>query len=351
MSNNKDGKLDHRQLKEQFITKLGYCRKEVLQGPAIGVDVAIIQIDDSTGLVVASDPLSIIPTLPMEISAWLSVHLMANDIATSGFLPSFGQFVLNLPTSLSAEQAADYWNYVHVYCKEIGIHITGGHTAFDSFTQSTLAGGGTLFSIAPLDGIKTSAMAQIDDDLIMTKTAAFSSSAILALSFPHYIKKELGEEVLQKAKENFFRTSIIPEVKLLRQHKNLFQEINAMHDVTEKGIIGASYEFAQASQTSIKLFRENILVDEEPKQVCQLFSIDPEISVAAGSLLIACRPTATSKIIELLQTNHIAAAHIGKFQKEEASSPLRNASGENILYPTEDPYWSAYFNAFKNGLS
>lgn len=350
MLNNKDGKLSPQQLKEQFITKLGYHREEVIQGPAIGIDVSVVQIDDTKGLIVASDPLSIIPTLPMEISAWLSVHLMTNDIATSGFLPTFGQFVLHLPASLSAEQTTDYWNYVHHYCKEIGIHITGGHTAFDSFTQSTLAGGGTLFSIAPLAEIKTSAMAQIGDDLIMTKTAALSSSAILAWSFPGYVKKALGEDVLQKAQQNFFSTRIIPEVKHLRAHKSLFQGISAMHDVTEKGIIGASYEFAQASQTSITLLPENILVDNTVQHVCQLFDIDPQVSVGAGSLLIACKPSATSRIIDLLQTNGIPAAAIGKFQKA-TGSPLRNPLGEDILYPSEDPYWAAYFEALKNGLS
>lgn len=350
MLNNKDGKLNPQQLKEQFITKLGLHRKEVLQGPAIGVDVSVIRIDDSKGLIIASDPLSMIPSLPMEISAWLSVHLIANDVATSGFLPTFGQFVLNLPASLSAEQVADYWNHVHQYCSEIGIHITGGHTSFDSFTQSTLAGGGTLFSIAPLAEVKTSAMAKGGDDLIMTKTAALSSSAILAWSFPNYIQNELGKDVLEKAQKNFFCTSIIPEVKLLRANENLFQGISAMHDVTEKGIIGASYEFAQASQTSIILQRAHMLVDDTAAQICNLFDIDPRISVGAGSLLISCKPSVTANIIELLQAHDIPAAHIGKFQKAVAS-PLQNTLGEDILYPSEDPYWSAYFEAFKNGLS
>ncbi|NGF55294.1 AIR synthase [Parapusillimonas sp. SGNA-6] len=348
----RDGKLDPVALKAQFIEKTGFRRQEVLQGPSIGVDVSVIKIDEKTALIAASDPLSILPSLSMEISAWLSVHLMANDVATTGFLPNYGQFVLNLPTSLSSSQIQNYWNSIDQYCKEIGVHITGGHTAFDSFTQSTIAGGGTLFAIAPVDEVKTSSLAQAGDDLLMTKSAALSSSSLLAWSFPDYIKKHVGDEIRNQAQASFFETSIIPEVKVLQEDQALFSQVHAMHDVTEKGIIGASHEFAQASNTCISLFEENIRVAEPQRQVCKLFKIDPLRSIGAGSLLIACNPHYTDKIITKLGDVHIEATHIGRFNsRPDLKSYLQDQNGLPIPYPVEDPYWAAYFTAYKNNLS
>lgn len=349
LANPKDGKLNFQQLKQQFISKNGYKRENVIQGPAVGVDVSVIKIDEKKGLIVASDPLSIIPSLPMEVSAWLSVHLMANDIATSGFLPEYGQFVLQLPTSLSPEQVTQYWDYIHRYCIEIGIHITGGHTAFDSLSESTLAGGGTLFSIGTLSEIKTSTMAQPDDDLLMTKGAALSSAALLAISFPNYVSENLGKSVLKRAQQSFFLTSILPEVRLLKEDPTIFNGIRSMHDVTEKGIIGASYEFAEASGNTLVLFKEEIIVDEPQQQVCALFGIDPLISVGAGSLLIACRPDITSAVKKLLRDNNIAAAQIGKFQSSHQKQSLIDSEGREIPYPAEDPYWGIYLNNVKRG--
>src|SRR5690606_10984346 len=82
----------------------GTLRPEVRIGPAFGVDVALVDLPHGMTLAMSSDPLSLIPSLGLEASAWLSVHLMANDIATTGHAPMYGQFVLNLPDSMRAKE-------------------------------------------------------------------------------------------------------------------------------------------------------------------------------------------------------------------------------------------------------
>ena len=85
---------------KQFVQeKCGKHRPEVVVGPQFGVDVAIIDLPNGQAMALASDPLSLIPSLGLKESAWLSVHLMVNDIATTGFSPMYGQFVLNLPSN------------------------------------------------------------------------------------------------------------------------------------------------------------------------------------------------------------------------------------------------------------
>src|SRR5690606_17213236 len=100
-----------------------------------------------------SDPLSLIPSLGLRESAWLSVQLMANDMATTGFAPMYGQFVLNLPATFSKPDFEAYWQHIHTFCTDIGIAVTGGHTGFIEGQNSTIAGGGTFITIAPKDKV------------------------------------------------------------------------------------------------------------------------------------------------------------------------------------------------------
>src|SRR5690606_15803211 len=81
------GKLTAESFRQFVQPKTGFPRKEILQGPDFGVDTAVIDLGNNLGLAVASDPLSLIPSIGMKASAWLSVHLLANDMATTGFAP------------------------------------------------------------------------------------------------------------------------------------------------------------------------------------------------------------------------------------------------------------------------
>src|SRR5690606_19955648 len=120
--------------------------REVCVMPQFGVDVSVINLSEQWDLAVASDPLSLIPQLGLQESAWLSVQLTANDIATTGFAPQFGQFVLNLPHLLSPEDLMSYWIHIHVCSKDIGLVITCGNTFFTDGQHSAIAGSATLFT-------------------------------------------------------------------------------------------------------------------------------------------------------------------------------------------------------------
>lgn len=176
--------------------RLGASRKEVTQGPAFGVDVSIMSLPAGLALAATSDPLSLIPSLGLQESAWLSVHLMANDMATTGFAPQYGQFILNLPDTLSKADFSTYWGYIDQFCKEIGIAITGGHTGFVQGQNSTFAGGGTLMTIAPESEIICATGAQVGDAILVTKSCGLTATAILGMSFPETITQNLVQKFI-----------------------------------------------------------------------------------------------------------------------------------------------------------
>src|SRR5690554_989969 len=189
---NATGKIGIDAFKETVWLQTGADRPEVTTGPTYGTDVSVVALQGGLSLATASDPLSLVPTLGLAESAWLSVHLTANDLATTGYAPMYGQFVLNLPEWLTDADFKAYWGYIHTYCRDIGLSITGGHTGRVPGQESTIVGGATFSLVAPSDGIRTSGMAEAGQAIILTKGCAISSTAILALSFPETVKHAVG---------------------------------------------------------------------------------------------------------------------------------------------------------------
>ncbi len=326
--------------------RCGFPRKEVMTGPAFGTDVSVADLGNGLGLAITSDPLSLIPSLGLEESAWLSVHLMANDMATTGFSPMYAQMVLNLPVGLSAQDFTIYWDYVHRFCYEIGVSITGGHTGSVPGQESTIAGGGTMLLTAPLDRIRTSRKARPGQAILLTKEAAMSSAAILAMSFPETVRKRAGKETWEKACGLFYRTSSLPDGLAAAQ----FPAVTAMHDVTEGGVLGAVYEMAVASGLGVRIFDEQLPVGEAQKEVCALFGLDPRFCIGAGAMVLAADEAFVPDIINGLKEKGIAASAIGVFTPAEEGCVLVEQGTENPLpYYGKDPYWEAFFKAYAAG--
>jgi len=347
---NNTGKISAAGFKELLFPYCGADRNEVLTGPAYGVDVAVVDLSNGLALALTSDPLSLIPSLGLQESAWLSVHLMANDMATTGCAPMYAQFVLNLPTTLSATDFETYWQYINQYCKEIGVAITGGHTGQIEGQNSTIAGGGTMLLVAAKEHIYTSNNARPGDVIIVTKECALVSSAILAMSFPETVKNKAGAEIYNKACSLFYETSALQAGLAAAGTGNKYNDIHAMHDVTECGVIGAIYEMAVASSCGVSVDINKLPVGEAQQEICGLFNIDPHYSVGAGSMIIAAPQTGAPAVINRLAANGVAATAVGVFTENKIEMILmENDKISALKHPGKDPYWNAFFTALHNG--
>lgn len=346
----KAGKIERGLLEELFTPQTGFQNSKVLQGPQFGVDTALIRTGENTGLVTASDPTSLVPSLGMKDSAWLSVVLTANDIATSGFLPQYAQFVFNFPQSLKHEELKEYWHQIHLFCKKMKISITGGHTGFSNTGPTTISGAVTMFSEVQLSLAKSTVFVKPNQDLILTKSAALSSAAILAKSFTKHTSRHLGKKMQQDLADSLYQISVLPELQILRSDKEVFSHISGMHDCTEGGVLGGVYELCEASETGVEIHRNKIPLGEAQNQICQLFNIDPYRCIAAGSLLIACPKEITKNVVNLLKENGIKAGKIGQTLRKKTNRKIITAKGEEKLIYEEDPYWKAFFDALGKKL-
>ena len=328
----------------------GHIRPEVCRGPKSGTDVSLIDLPGGMAMAMTSDPLSLIPPLGLEASAWLSVHLLANDMATTGHAPMYGQFVLNLPTSMPPEDFKQYWAYIHQFCSNIGIAITGGHTGFTEHQHSTISGGGTLVTVAPRGTIRTTPAARTGDALLVTKQCALSSAAILAMSFPQTVKNKAGNEVYQQACSSFYQTSSLQDALIAVGDNSDTDEVSAMHDVTEGGVLGAIYELAAASQNGALINSERLPVSPVQEQVCKIFGLDSRYCIGAGAMVIACRKKAVHHIIDRLGAAGIPCVEVGMLTDRSTGIKLiEDGRMQDMPYYDEDAYWAAFYKAFETG--
>lgn len=338
------GKVDKGYLSSIIYPRLGAARREVIVGPKFGVDNAVVRVAHGRVMVATTDPLSFIPSLKPRESAWLSVHLLASDLTTSGFAPQFGIFDFNLPPEMGDAMFADYWKAFHAECTKLGITIIAGHTGRYQGCGYSVIGGGVLYTIGDERRYLTSTMAHNGDDLIMTKGVAVETTAILTRAFPKTVRRILGTKLFQKAWQYLPKVSTVKDA-LTASSVGVHQNgVTAMHDATEGGVIAAVLELAGASSLGLELDLSNVSVADETREICRFFRIDPFTSLSEGTLIIASRPHRTARGLAKLQSAGISAQVIGTLTSKTRSAYATTKRGRVPLsYPKFDPYWKAYW--------
>ncbi len=348
--NDNSGKITSSFIQKVLQPQCGHQRKEVRTGPAYGVDTSIIDAGNNIGLAVSSDPLSLIPSLGLKESAWLSVHLLVNDMATTGFAPMYAQFVLNLPPEFTQEEFEEYWGYIHQFCDECGVAITGGHTCQVAGQNSTMPGGGTMFLTAPAHELITSQGAEPGDSIIVTKETALTASSILGMSFPETVKSKLGTEIYDAACRNFYRTSSLEDAVSAGEILQKNVELKAMHDATEGGILGAIYEMSSASGCGFTVDSGALPAGEAQLEISDLFGIDHRLCVGAGSMIMAVKRGCENRLMNHLKSKGIRATLVGQVtKKEEGFTLIEDGEETEFIFNEKDPYWEAFFKALDAG--
>jgi len=330
----------------------GAKSRAVVVGPTPGVDVSVLDIGRGRVMVANCDPISLIPSLGPEDSAAMSLYEVASDVATSGHSPKYAMLDLNLPPDLSDQVLGRYWKSINKTCLELGVSILGGHTGRFKGCDYSIIGGATMWTTCRRNEFLTSSMARDGDDLIFTKTPAYGATSVLTRAFPRTVRKYLGQSRFEKAWKylagaNTVKDSLSAVRAGIHQHG-----VTAIHDVTEGGALAGIVEMAGASKLGGTIDLESIPVSEETLGICKLFHLDPLTSLGEGSLLIASRPSRTSRVIDILQSKGTKATVIGQL-----SSRTRGLFGVSrkgrarIRYPKRDPYWNAYWRALRKGWS
>ncbi len=329
---------------------LGARSRQVVAGPGVGLDNAVISIGGGRVLLVTSDPVSVIPAIGLETSAWMSVHLIASDYATSGLLPQFASFVFNFPRALGADQREDYLRSIGAECKRLGIAIISGHTGTYPGSDFTVVGGGSMFGFGKEGSFVTSAMARDGDVIMMTKGSAIEAAASLAMSFPLRTEKIVGARKAERARKMIRQTSTVEDSMAVASVGIGRNHVTSMHDATEGGVYGGLLEMATASGKSFHVDSSKVLITAEARAVCEAFGIDPFTSLSEGTLLLTCRRSVAESVGRKLARKGTQAREIG-FVRRGSGLWLSNGNGhESRFLPVRDGYWEAYSKATSAGF-
>lgn len=323
-------------------SSLGRASSKVVLGPARGLDNAVVSIGKNRRMLMTADPVSIIPGIGMKESAWLSVHLIASDFATSGRSPEFAAFIYNLPRKLRDSDVEEYLTAVGRECRKLGVSVVGGHTGSYPGGGFTVVGGGTMFGFCEEGEYVDPTMARAGDVVLMTKGAAIEASAMLAHSFPRFVERSAGPGACNRARLMLRECSTVKDALAASLLGLGAEGVTSMHDATEGGVLGGLAEMADASGKAFMIEGEKVHVRAETLAVCRAFGIDPLTTVSEGALLLTCNPKRADELQARLRRRGIPAFEIGRARKGRGLWVARQGGRLMKFAPKPDRYWSAY---------
>jgi len=336
------GKVSRSFFETVIARHLGRRRKDVLVGPANGVDVGVVQLPDGRALISTTDPIYIVPPYGWERAAWFAFHILASDLTTSGVAPQYVTLDWNLPMDIEDDQIETMLRTIDRECRKYGAAIVTGHTGRYEGCAYPMVGGATFLAIAPKDGWVTADMARPGNRLIVTKTAALEATAILANTFVDLVEGKLGAATTTRARGLFESMSTVDDALAAAGVGLRKRGVWAMHDATEGGVRNAVWEMAQASGIGVDVDLSDVPIDPSVAEVSKVFEMDPLDAISEGTLLIAVEPDASEEVIARLKRKGILGVDIGAFTKKGGHCRDR---GRALTPANRDPFWVAFSRA------
>ncbi|CAM2743826.1 AIR synthase family protein [Hathewaya histolytica] len=317
------GKLNWDELQHIINNYTGSKREEVKVAGGIGEDCSIINFGNYD-CVVSTDPI----TGASKGAGKLAVHINCNDIASSGVEPLGILVTILAPEYSKIEEILDIMKEIHEECKELNIQILGGHTEVTKAVNKIVVSVTAIGKGKAGKAIKTSG-AMVGDKIIVTKELAQEGSLILAKDRETIVKKVLDDNEYKKVLDYEKKLSVLKEGKICGDFG-----VNAMHDITEGGVIGALWEVSNANSLGFKVYYENMPISNETMKLCKYFKIDPLKFISSGSMLISCKKE--KELLEVLKENGISATIIGEVTGEKAILVRKGKEEEILPCPSDE---------------
>ncbi len=311
-------------LLRKFLAKVRTEDEQVVLGPSIGEDAAVIRLGNKL-LVAKTDPV----TLAIDLIGWYAVHVNANDIATMGVKPRWYMATILLAEQSTHEEAERIFDQILSACDSLGITLVGGHTEIThDFKRPVVIG--CMLAEAEDQSIITTSGAKPGDDIVLTKGIAIEGTAILAREAEQTLLSSMLSKDLTQRAANYLLSpgiSVVEEALMARSRVT----VNCMHDPTEGGLATGLWEIAAAAGVGILVEENKIPILPECKAICDRLALNPLGLLASGTLIITLPCSETSKLLEALYEAGINATIIGKVVKAEEGLKMHTKRGTQEL--------------------
>lgn len=295
------GKLPNELLESLVLNLLKNKRKDVITRGAVGEDCAVIDFDKYV-CVLSTDPI----TGAAKNIGKLAIHISANDIASNGAEPIGILLSILAPPHTTKEQIEEIMIDASNTAKELNIEIIGGHTEITNAVNkivinSTAVGKQLKEKVLKVENIEEGYK------VILTKKIAIEGTSIIANDLEERLKKDIDDDLIKEAKDLIENISVVKEGMIAGE-----LGVEYMHDITEGGLFGAIYEASQAIGKGIKIYKDNIKLENSTKIICDKLNIDPYRLIASGSLIIITESKNANKLLNNFEKENIEANIIGE---------------------------------------
>ncbi|MGI6094514.1 MAG: AIR synthase family protein [Lachnospiraceae bacterium] len=328
----KIGKLPEPVLIRSVLKQLKHRREEVISGPAVGQDCAMMEVGPDEVIVLSSDPI----TGTVKDIGRHSVHITANDLAASGAEPIGIMITVMIPERVREKQLKDMMADVESACKELHIEVMGGHTEVTNVVNQPLLSITGVGKVKKTEILKTNQV-KPGQDIVITKWIGLEGTTIIAKEKEEKLRETLPADFVVEARSFDQYLSVVEDAQIA---KAADAGVTAMHDITEGGVFGALWEMGSGADVGMDIDLKKIPIRQETVEVCEVFDLNPYILMSSGSMLIAADNG--EKLVRALKEAGIHAAVVGK-ATEGNDRILRN--GEEIRYmdkPQSDELYKIY---------
>ncbi|MCL2147238.1 MAG: AIR synthase related protein [Synergistaceae bacterium] len=309
------GKLPPDVLEREILKFRGASRADVLIGPGIGEDAALIRFSGSQSfplLVVSSDPI----VGASEGAGRLLVHINANDIACKGGDPRWFIVTLIVPAHDGLECIVKIMSEIDETCKELDIAIVGGHTEItDRYLQPVIVG--TMFG--ETDYCMDASNICDGDVILMTRHAGLEGMSIIAADRLDLLSGFAESELLEIK-------SWSRELSVIQASRALRGIARVMHDPTEGGVMGGIYELKRMSGLSVGIDISKISISPLTRKAALSIGFDPLHLISSGVLLAVLPEDKADEAVMRLKELKIESAVIGRIIKDS----IRDEAAEKL---------------------
>ncbi len=289
-------------MQKYIFNRKGVEDPDVLCGPAMGEDAAVIRIGSRVAAVHADPIVGAIRKI-----GWLSVHIACNDIAVQGVPPRWIVPVIILPEKHREELIDDITSDIHSAAREISVAVVGGHIGYAAGLDRPLIATTAIGEAAEEEVVYTRGT-QPGDLVCVTKGAGIEGSAIIAFDFTDLLRDHgVPESVIEHAQSMMSEISVVREALALRD-----RGATAMHDATRGGVMEAMIETALASGVKFEIEEDKIPVRRETRILAEKIDFDPLWLIGSGSVIATIPVAAADQTMETFQRLGTEFAVIGK---------------------------------------
>jgi hydrogenase maturation factor len=312
----------------------------VVIGPAVGEDAAVVRLQGGM-LVAKSDPITL---ATRDLGRYL-VAVNANDVAVMGAKPRWLLLTILLPPGRAARRHfTTIMRQVQEACDEANIALVGGHSEVTDGLSRPIAVG-AMFGEIRGSRILDKRTIGAGDELFMTGSIAIEGTAALAGDFRSVLRaRGLGPRILRRARDLL----VEPGISIVRAAEiaAAIENVKALHDPTEGGIVSAVYELGVRAGCGLILDADSIPILPETSAICQVLGLDPLRLLASGSMLIAAAPGSEAALREAFSATRSHLTKIGRFLPARRGSWIVvNGSRARLRPPDRDELARAYSSA------